>query len=234
MRREVLRNVTHKYWLYFSYIVGVAEKVYASDLKSDENILMWVQIPPSTFYFLLGECVNMKHPQLLVSKMTDASSGITQEDENIEGLFKFDQQKLLDSVEKRSSIYFLKDLIEKLDGCPEEYWLLMLSRVIRFYHMTPLKIYLSEYYDVDVKMETIKLLLFLKGDFLDFLFKNRITNFNYSEFLKLVNEKLNLSPFFFRVCMVNFDKESYSNFIERIKIDLDNYWFYDEDESLVV
>lgn len=146
-------------------------------------------------------------------------------------LYSFDQEKLLQCIKNRVSKYFLNDYLDDLKYSPKEYWRNIVLREIISHYALPLKLFLSEGFeiDIDIKMEIFKLIRYLKIDLLDKVYEQfkkqeKVLNEEFLKFIKTIDE---LSPFLFRWSMTYIDRESLERFVKIILEESKQPYFFD-------
>lgn len=165
----------------------------------------------------------------ILGRMVDPSvTDISQEEYNAESLYLFDQQRLLELVREKVSLYVLDDYLRDLRFSPREYWLLLLREVSNYYSLNILKLHSADAFaDIDLRVELGQLLRYLKGPLLDVIVKNRIDeSIGYEEFLlKLRGSGM---PYLFKWSMVYIYKEGFQDFIRTVVGEANQHYYSDK------
>jgi len=82
----------------------------------------------------------------VLGRLTDPKQypGDSQEDLNAELLMVHDQNLLLKYIRKHVGFYTIKDILDNLRDCDDNYWEKVLRRIIQEYSLGALEVYLSE------------------------------------------------------------------------------------------
>lgn len=156
-------------------------------------------------------------PQLLLGREVDPSSHpeTTQEDLNAESLMLYDQELLIRYVGKHVGMMALKEQIESLEECDEEFWFRVFKKIIRTYSLNPLKNDLASVSDLDMKSNTIGILKDIKIRLLDDILEDKIKkDITREELEKYVIDNDYTKKFQWVIKYI--DLESYEKFIKKI------------------
>lgn len=153
---------------------------------------------------------------LILGKLSDElESDIPQEEINELSIFQYNQFQLITFIGERISKYELKFLLDELKDSNEEFWTLVLGKIIGKYSLNSLKPYLSSGFRMfNIKTEIPKLLYFLKIDFIDIIIDKKInTDITRKELFRLLKSTNNIIPKLFIRSINLIDNESFEGLV---------------------
>ncbi len=153
---------------------------------------------------------------IVLGRMTDpkAYPGDSQEDLNISLLMAHDQNLLLKYVKKRIGRFTLEDLLYDLEECSDEFWEEVLIKIIKYYNLANLEMYLSDVKMANFSKHVIDLYRDLKITLIDDIVEQKIKRgISRDEFEEKISKYTSL---LLRWSIKFITKEDYEKFISRV------------------
>ena len=153
----------------------------------------------------------------LVDEITSDES---QEDLNIEKLYKHYMRSILFMISKRCSYYEISSAFDEIGIGEPEFWFETLKEIIIVYSLNPLKNYLYPGFKIqlDIEKDIKDLILFLKGTLIRKMESKEldIKLFTDIETFKNIVLSIEECPKLLEISMEYIDDDSYKKFIKKI------------------